>query len=214
MITQNPITGRSRKKLSGVYARTMYGQNIIQSCPGPSNIPPTAALKSSRAAFGRVTSMANQVDQSLLFSLYYTAPIGRSRRHMLASQLFAGVLRNEMQITFDLAAITQMGTNPIGSNASLLYTIPAKAFTLPKSTFPASTIADTSRTPCMLAVSYELGLCVPLLSYTELDGDNLSFTNISDTIIGQQVLLLCLWQVNIGTTNNPIWVYGRFQLGE
>lgn len=212
MITQNPITGRSRKKLAGVYARTLWGKNIIQSCPGPSKVPPSPALKSSREVFGLVMSMANQVPASLLTKIYYTAPIGRSRRHVLSSQLFAGVVRNENEITYNLEAITQLGTNPISTTAGLIYTITAKSFVLPKSSFPATNVADTSRTPCVFAISYELGLCVDLLSYTMVDGDDLKFSNISDTFINKSVLLLCLWQVNIGTVQTPVWEYGRFQL--
>lgn len=212
MITQNPITGRSRKKLAGVYARTLWGMNIIQSCPGPSKVPPSAALKSSRTTFGHVMMMANQVDAWLLTQIYYTAPVGRSRRHLLSKQLFAGVVRNNGEITYNLEAISQLGTNPVSTTIGLIYTIPAKSFTLPKSSFPYTTAADTSKQPCVFAISYDLGLCVPLLSYTELVGDDISFTNISDTFIGQRVLLLCLWQVNIGTTQTPVWQFGRFQL--
>ena len=212
MITQNPITGRSRRKLAGVYARTLWGMNIIQSCPGPSKVPPSAALKSSRATFGHVMMMANQVPASLLTQIYYTAPVGRSRRQLLSKQLFAGVLRSDGEITYSLEAITQLGTNPVSTNMGLITTIPAKSFTLPKSSFPATNVADTSKPPCVFAISYDLGICVDWQSYTELDGDDLVFSNISDTFIGQHVLLLCLWQVNIGTTQTPVWQFGRFQL--
>ena len=211
MITQNPITGRSRKKLAGVYARTLWGKNVIQSCPGKSNVPPSVALKDSRAAFARVMSMANQVNASLLSTIFYTAPVGRSRRHVLSSQLFEGVIRDNGEIRFNLEEITQLGTNRVTTNIGLIYTVPAKSFTLPKSSFPATEYADTTRVPCIFAISYELGICATWIDYTTIDGDNLSFSNISDTFIGQRVLLVGLWPTNIGTAQNPIWVYGGFK---
>lgn len=211
MITQNPLTGRSRKKLAGVYARTLWGQNVIQSCPGPSHTPPSQALKDSRAAFARVMQMANMVPASLLFSFYYTAPIGRSRRHVLASQLYAGIQRVDKIISYQPHNIQQLGTNPVSSTDKLQFTVPGKSFQLPKSSFPSTNIAFTDRVPCIFAVSFGLRLCVPLVDYTQIDGDNLIFSNISDSFIGHDVLLICLWQINIGTSATPIWVYGRYQ---
>ena len=211
MITQNPITGRSRKKLAGVYARTLWGQNVIQSCPTHSTIPPTQALSDSRAAFKRIQLMANQVPSSLLNNIYYTAPVGRSRRHVLSSQLFAGVLRDNLAISFSVEALTQLGTNPVTTQSGTLYTVLDTSFTLPVSRFNATQLADTSRVPCVFAISYDLQLCVPLLSYTTLEDNMLAFTNLSETFLGQQMFLLALWQTNIGTSANPVWVYGRFQ---
>lgn len=210
MITQNPITGRSRKKLAGVYARTLWGKNVIQSCPSPSNVPATRALKDSRSAFGRVMQMANMVPKSLLYDIYYSAPVGRSRRHVLSSQLFTGVVRSNQEISYNLSAFAQLGTNRVSTNAGLLFTPSGKSFTIPKSAFPATQFADTSRVPCVFAISYELGVCVPLLDYTTLAEDELQFDNVSDTFIGHEVLLLALWQINIGTQLTPVWCYGGF----
>lgn len=210
MITQNPIVGRSRKKLAGVYARTLWGKNLIQSLPAPSKIPPTKALKDSRAAFGLIMQMANMVPKSLLFFLYYTAPVGRSRRHVLASQLFSGVNRDNFVVSFSLTSINQLGSNPVATTDGLLFTIPSKSFSIPISDFSKTDIADISKIPCVLAISYDLGLCVPLMDYTTISGDNLVFDNISNTFLGAEVLLLPLWQINVGSTTHPIWVYGSF----
>lgn len=211
MITQNPIIGRARKKLSGVYARTLFGKNVIQSCPTHSNIPATKALQDSRVAFAAVTRMANGVPSFLLPSLYYTAPVGRSRRHVLASQIFTGVQRVQHVVDFNLSALSELGTNPIVTTEGLLHTVTATAFSIPIANFNATQLADTSRVPCIMAVSYALCLCVPLLDYTELDGNTLVFSNLSETFLNQAVLLLPLWQTNVGTQQNPIWVYGSFQ---
>ena len=212
MIVQNPIVGRSRKKLAGVYARTLWGKNIIQSCPSPSNIPPTQALSDSRAAFGKIMQMANMVPKSLLYNIYYTAPVGRSRRHVLSSQLFTGVQRNEMAITFDLSNLSEIGTNLVATKAGLLHTFQGASETLPISAFSATELADTTRVPCVMAVSYDLGLAVSLLDYTEVDGDDLVFSNLSETLFGHEVLLVSLWQVNMGTPQTPVWQFGAFKL--
>lgn len=212
MITQNPIIGRSRKKVGNVYARTMWGKNILQSCPTPSTNPTTKKQKANRSAFALVSSMANMFPASLLNQIYYTQPDGRSRRHVLCSQLFTAMTRDENAVTFNPAHLSEFGSNPVVSNAGLLYTVPAKSFTLPVSTFPTYASADNSRVPLVVAVSYELQICVDLLSYTTLDGDNLVFSNISDTLLNHEILLLCLWQTNIGTPQIPNYIYGSFKL--
>lgn len=211
MITQNPIIGRARKKLSGVYSCTLYGKNILRTCPGPSNKPPTAAQRSARSAFALVNQMANMVPKSILYNIYYAAPIGRNRRQFITSQLLAGCHREEGETIFDLTAITALGSNTPSTRAGLLYTIPAKVFSVPVSAFSATTAADTTKIPCVMAISYEKGVCLPLLSYTTLSEGVLLFNNISDTIVGAEVLLLALWQVNVGTSGVPVYAFGSFQ---
>lgn len=212
MITQNPVIGRSRKKLAGVYARTFLGKNILQSCPSPSRIPPSQALKDSRTAFAIVTQMANMLTKSLLTQIYYLSPIGRTRRQFLTSQLFTGVQRLNHAITFNIEALSELGSNPVVTTEGLIFTIPAKSFSIPLASFAATSAADQSRLPCILAISYELGLCVSWLNYTVIDGTNLAFSNISDTFLNQSVLLLPLWQTNVNTQANPVWVFGSFKL--
>lgn len=212
MITQNPIVGRSRKKLAGVYARTLYGKNVLQSCPSPSKNPPSAALKDSRAAFARVSQMANMVPSTLLANLFYIAPIDKSRRAALSSQLFTGVQRSGKQVSFSIDALRQLGSNAVVTNQGLLYTIPSKSFAMAMDEFSTTSIADTSRVPCVFAISYDLGICVPLIAYESIEGNTLIFSNISDTLVGHEILLVCLWQTNIGSSANPIWVYGSFSL--
>lgn len=155
--------------------------------------------------------MANMFPASLLNDIFYTAPVGRSRRAVFTSQIFSGVLRNDMVISFDESAIAEIGSNPIASTASVSFTASAKSFRLPKSTFSATTIADTSRVPLIIAANYQLAICVSWLPYTALDGDDIVIENISDSFIGHAVQLFCLWPVNIGTAQTPVWAFGRFK---
>ena len=211
MITQNPIVGRSRKKLAGVYARTLWGKNIIQSLPCASKVPASPALRSSRDAFGIVVRMSHMVPAELLPQIYYTAPTGRSRRAVLTSQLMQGVIRNSTGIVLNETGITQLGTNPISSIHPFRWNAPSANFRLPISSFGATEIADTSRIPLILAISFDLKLCDSWLYCTSIDGNDLVFNNISDTFIDKFVWLFCLWQVNIGTSTTPIWVYGSYE---
>lgn len=211
MITQNPIVGRSRKKLAGVYARTYCGKNIIQSLPKPTTIPPTQALRDSRAAFAVVRQMSAMFPASLLPQIYYNAPTGKTRRSVFMSQLFQGVVRDNMQISFNELAIHEIGSNPVVTSSMIPITVPSKDFSLPLYTFLATEVADTTRVPLIIALHYPLKICQSWLPYTQIEGNNLVFRNISDTLVNEVVFLICLWQTNMGSSQIPVWTFGRFE---
>ena len=211
MITQNPIVGRSRKKLAGVYARTYCGKNIIQSLPSPSSVPPTRALINSRAAFATVRQLAAMFPASLLTQIYYSQPQGRTRRSEFMSQLFHGVVRTNGEIVYNEMEILQIGSNPLVTTTCLPVTVPDKHFSLSLASFQATEVADTSRIPLVIALDYPKRICQSWLPYTQIQGNNLAFNNISDTLVGEVVFLICLWQTNVGTQQIPIWVYGRYE---
>jgi hypothetical protein len=211
MITQNPIVGRSRKRLAGVYARTYCSMNIIQSLPKPTTIPPTQALRDSRAAFATVRQMAAMFPASLLPQIYYTAPVGKTRRSVFMSQLFQGVVRENKQITFNESEIHEIGSNPVVTSSNIPITVPSKDFSIPLYTFNATEVADTSRVPLIIALHYPLRICQSWLPYTQIEGNNLVFRNISDTLVNEVVFLICLWQTNMGSSQIPVWTFGRFE---
>lgn len=211
MITQNPIVGRSRNKLAGVYARTYCGKNIIQSLPKPTTVPPTKALRDNRAAFATIREMAAAFPSSLLPQIYYSAPVGKTRRSLLMSQLFQGVIRNNKEITFNVDEIHEIGSNPVVTNSNISFTVPGKDFTIPLSDFNATEVADTSRVPLIIALHYPLRICQSWLPYTKIEGNNLVFSNISDTLVNEVVFLICLWQTNIGSSQIPVWTFGKFE---
>lgn len=210
MITQNPIVGRSRKKLAGVYARTLWGMNVIQSLPSKSNIPPTQALKSSRNAFAVVQQMCNMIFPIILPQLYYEKPVGRSRRHCLSSDFFTGVIRQNKEVFFDLSAFSRLGSNPVTSFQSLLFTPSEKNFSFPTTTFPATERADTTKPPCIFVLSYELATAAALTTNVTLQDDTIFINNLSDTFLNNEVLFVCLWQTNVGTVQYPNYVFGSF----
>ena len=211
MITQNPIIGRSRKKLGNVYSRTLWGKNILQTCPVMPCSPPTIALRASRDAFKLVQKMCHQISPSTLTQIYYAAPEGKPRRSVLMSQLLAPAIRSKKEVSFDLNLLKVLGTNRIVTEAGLIVEIMETEFSLPKEMFSATAYADTSRVPLIILVSYELGVCISLRSYTTLDGDWISFQNLSPTLIGHEVLMICLWETNIGTESNPNFIVGGYR---
>lgn len=210
MITQNPITGRSRKKLGEVYARTLWGKNILQSCPTPSRTPPSAALRASRDAFGRVMHMANMIPQQLMNSLFYSAPVGRSRRHAIASQLFTGISRNGSEISYNLNNITALGSNTVSCKAGVLVTLSESSLQLYIPDLSATDSAITTEKPLLLAVSYEKELCYPMLDLTSIDENYLIVENIPSTIFDVPLMIYPLWLVNVGTLRTPVYAYGSF----
>ena len=210
MITQNPITGRSRKKLSGVYARTLYGKNVIQSCPSRSSKPPTAALRENRSLFGLVTAMANQIPQGLLNSIYYSAPTGRSRRHVLAHQLFTGVTREDGVRSFSTGGLQELGTNTLVLLEPVILTPSDVTFNIDVADLDLTVAAHADRVPLIIAVSYTLCVCASLKSYTSLSNGVITVTPIPSTWVGQQLFLYPLFDVNVGTSNNPIYAPGSF----
>lgn len=210
MITQNPITGRSRNKLAGVYARTLWGKNVLQSCPTPSHTPPSPALQASRNAFGRIMRMANMIPPQLMNSIFYSAPVGRSRRHTLASQLFTGVSRNGSEITFNLDNITAIGSNTVSCNAGVLVTITDSTLQLYIPDLSATTSAITNEVPLLLAVSYEREVCYPMIDLTSIEEEYLVVQNIPSTIFNVPLMIYPLWTVNVGTLRTPVYAYGSY----
>lgn len=127
------------------------------------------------------------------------------------SQLFQGVVRDNKQIAFNEAEIQEIGSNPIVTTSNIPITVPSKDFTLSRFTFNATESADTSRVPLIIALHYPLGICQSWLPYTQIEGSDLVFSNISDTLVNEVVFLICLWQTNMGSSQIPVWTFGRFK---
>lgn len=211
MITQNPIVGRSKNKLAGVYARTLWGMNIIQSCPKPRTSQPTPAMQAARTSFANVMAMANQLTQGLLNELYYAAPIGRSRRHVLASQLMQAVQRNNGLVTYDPARIEQLGTNLVALTSPIAVTPTETTISINVADIATTESAIFENAPLTLALNYELCICYNLLPLSNMNNGVLTISPIPSTWIGQQFFLFPLFQVNMGTTNNPVYAFGRYE---
>lgn len=211
MITQNTIIGHAKKKLGGLYARTLYGKNIIQSCPPPNKEKLAPSQKAAQSAFGRVSLLSNQVPASLLNQIYYSAPIGRSRRQQWNKNLMKGLSKIDGSWTFQPNLIEILGSNPKVSEEAYNLILPSTQVEIPISDLSAVNNAITTETPCIILISPEPNICISLLPYTSIVSDNIVLQNLSTTLVEKNCWLFPLWKVNIGTQQTPIYTYGRYE---
>lgn len=210
MITQNPIIGRARKKLGGVYCRTLYGKNIIQACP-PSKAGKLAPSQiESGKIFGYISRLSNQLSQSLLNNLFYTAPSGRSRRAEWMQQLSQGKEKQSNGWDYNPSLLSHLGGNEAVTAVPLILTPSQNQLRFSVEDFSSIGRADQTKTPCLILICKETQQCISLLPWTTLDQEEIILQNLSPTFLGHKCYLYCLWQYNQGTQQNPIWVYGSY----
>lgn len=211
MITQNPIIGRAKKKLAGVYARTLYGKNVIQTCPPSTKGHQTENQLAVCKTFGSLSQLSNQVTASLLNSLYYAAPVGRSRRGQWCKDLATGLSRTAQGWTFDPSAIQILGGNQKVSEEPYILTPNETHFEIDISSLSAVGNAITSDVPCLILICPSKNICISLLPYTTLNDNVLEVHPISTTLVGNECYVFPLWRINLGTQANPIFAYGSYQ---
>lgn len=214
MITQNPIIGRAKKKLAGVYSRTLYGKNVLQTCPPPTKGKQHPKQIAACTSFGYLSRLSNQVSASLLNNIFYQAPVGRSRRAEWMQQLCKGQVKNGLTWDFNPDLIPQLGTNPTVTEAPMTVTPAENQLRFNVAEFSAVGDADLNKTPCLILICKDTAQCISLLPWTTLDGEEIVLTNLSPTFLHHECLLYCLWQVNISNNQTPIYVYGRFNVPE
>ena len=214
MITQNPIIGRARKKLAGVYSRTLWGKNVVQSCPPSTKGKQTASQLAAAERFGYMSRLSNQVDQSFLNAVFYSAPVGRSRRAEWMKQLCAGIVKDGAVWDFNPAGITQLGTNSVVTREPMIITPTENQLRFSVAEFSAVNWADTSKLPCLLLICKDTNQCITLLPWESLVDGDIVCQNLSPTFLNHECYLYCLWQYNTGTQANPIYTYGSFKVTE
>lgn len=211
MITQNPIIGRARKKLAGVYARTLYGKNILQSCPPPRNGKKTENQAAAWHSFGLLSKMSNQLSASLLNSIYYAAPIGRSRRGQWCKDLSTGMQKSAQGWIFNPTMIEILGGNPKVAETAFSLIPTLTRFEINVSSLSAVGNAVTTEIPCLILICPTKNICIDLLPFTTLNDGVLTVEPISTTLLNEVCFIFPLWRVNVGTQAYPIWAYGSFQ---
>lgn len=212
MITQNPIIGRAKKKLGGIYARTLYGKNVLQSCPPSAKGRQAPSQVASSACFGKLSQLSNQVSSSLLNSIYYQAPTGRSRRAEWCSQLAKGMKKTLNGWQFDPSQIVKLGSNHVVSVQPLELEITSTQVSFPLSLLSMVGSAIPTETPCIILICPDENICISLVDYTQIENDVVTLSPLSTTLLNKQCWLFPLWQVNEGTTRNPANAYGSFEL--
>lgn len=211
MITQNPIIGRARKKCAGIYARTLWGKNILQSCPPSTKGKQTATQIETNKLFSKISRLGYQVSPSLLNQLFYEAPIGRSRRAEWIHQIAAGRQKQNDQWIFIPEQITRLGSNLTTCQEPYIITPEQKTLTIPVDELSKTDIALTDEKPCMLLLCQETNMLISLLDYETLTNNTITLTNLSPTILGQECIIYTLWKYNAGTQANPFKIYGRYE---
>lgn len=211
MITQNPIIGRARKKIGNVYSRTLFGMNVLQTCPPPTKGKQQPAQIAACKSFAQASQLAYQVSASLLTYLFYEAPIGRSRRAEWCRQISQGRTKVGTSWGFNAENIQQLGANP---KVSELYfnCVPASTrLDIPLANLSAVGQAITTEIPCLVLICEEANVCISLLGFTSIVDDNLVVENLSSKLVGKSCTIFPLWLVNMGTVNNPIYAYGSYR---
>lgn len=211
MITQNPIIGRARKKLGGVYARTLYGKNVVQSCPPPKAGKLMPSQIASCNLFGYFSRLSNQVPASLLNNIFYQAPIGRSRRAEWMRQLTVAREKTENGWEVNLSMITALGSNAAVTTEPIIIVPTSSQLRISLENVNHLDRAITDEPPCLILICKDTQQCIDLLSYTTLDDTDIVLSNLSPTYQGHECYIYCLWKTNIGTNQNPILVYGSYQ---
>ena len=211
MITQNPIIGRSKNKLGNVYARTLWGKNILQTCPPPTKGHQTTTQIKVCNAFGRVANMASQVSPSLLNQIYYAAPQGRSRRSQWVKDLSTGRIKINEEWVLDPSMIEILGGNNKVSEEPYILTPASTSIEINSEALSSTTSADLTKTPCIILICVEANICISLLPFTTLEENTIYLNPLSTTLIGKECYLFPLWQTNVGTQSKPIWTYGRYE---
>lgn len=211
MITQNPITGRSRGRLANVYARTLYGKNVLQSCPPPTKGHQHPNQVKACTAFGYVSKLSNQISASVLNYLYYLQPQGRSRRQQWCKDLAKGMTKNGTEFAFDPSMIETLGGNAKVTETPVILTPEANQIQFSVDQLSVIGNVDTTLIPCVLMICPSEQICIDLLSFTTIDAGTITINPLSSTVIGKQCWFYFLWQINVGTQLTTIMSYGSYR---
>lgn len=211
MITQNPITGKARRRLGNIYARTLYGKNVIQTCPPPRKGKETEALRKVNNLFKAIAAMSNQPSASLLNQIYYTPPTGRNRRQQFFKDLAQGEYFEDDQWKFNPSLIERLGNNPIVSTEPMQIELLSNRVEISSSELSSTEIAIQNELPLLMLICFETITCMSCLQYTQIESDTIILQNLPSKLIGNEVTIYPLWKTNIGTQANPIITWGGYR---
>lgn len=211
MITQNPITGKARRRLGNIYARTLYGKNVIQTCPPSRKGKETEALRKVNTLFKSISSMANQLSASLLNQIYYTPPTSRNRRQQFCKDLAMGRYYEDNEWKYNPSLIERLGNNPTVSTAPLQIEVLSNRVEINSSELSSTEIALVNEMPLLILIEFRTATCLSCFPYTQIENTNIILQNLPAKLIGKSVTIFPLWKTNIGTQANPIVTWGSYR---
>lgn len=212
MITQNSLIGHAKQKLGGVYARTMYGKNILQSCPVYSSLKTTDKQKNVRSLFKAVSNMANVLTPSQLNQIYYYSPSGCNRRMLHNKQLQTILQGQGTERTYNCDNLLKIGTNSVVTNELFEIAVSTNEITIPISTIQHFENAIMDQNPIAIAFDVETPILYDFSNKISIDNENLIISELGEQYQNRSFKIAFLWKINIGTAQNPIIVNGAFDL--
>ena len=211
MITQNSLIGHAKQKLGNVYARTMYGKNILQSCPVYSSTIATDNQKNVRSLFKAVSNMANVLTPSQLNQIYYYSPTGCNRRMLHNKQLQTMLQGKGTERAYDCDNLQKIGTNSVVTNKLYEIAVSTNEITIPISTIQHSESAILDQKPIAIAIDVETPLLYEFSNKISIENGNLIISELGEQYQNRTYKIAFLWKINIGTAQNPIIVNGAFE---
>lgn len=212
MITQNSLIGHAKQKLGGVYARTMYGKNILQSCPVYSSTKATDNQKNVRTLFKAVSNMANVLTPSQLNQIYYYSPSGCNRRMLHNKQLQTILQGQGTERAYNCDNLLKIGTNSVVTNELFELAVSTNEITIPISTIQHFDNAILNQNPIAIAFDVETPILYDFSNKISIDNENIIISELGELYQNHTYKIAFLWKINIGTTQMPIIVNGAFDL--
>ena len=211
MITQNSLIGHAKQKLGGVYARTMYGKNVLQSCPVYSSLKATDKQKNVRSLFKAVSNMANVLTPSQLNQIYYYSPSGCNRRMLHNKQLQTILQGQGTERAYNCDNLLKIGTNTVVTNELFELEISTNEITIPISSIQHSESAILEQNPIAIAFDVVTPLLYDFSNKISIENGNLIISELGEQYQNRTYKIAFLWKINIGTAQNPIIINGAFE---
>ena len=142
-----------------------------------------------QTAFRYVTEMANQLPASLLNNLFYSAPVGKSRRSVLISQLMKAVVRNDTEINYNAQLVSALGGNPIALKTPNIVQFTDTNITIQVDDVDVTPVAEISMLPCVIALSYDLHVVYNLLPLSSIENGTVSIGPVPSNWVGNEFYL-------------------------
>ena len=210
MITQNPIIGSAKKKIGNVYSRTLYGKNVVQTCPYRGNETKSEISNTNRQTFTNIIRMANLESQSMLNNIFYNSPTGRNRRQEWTRQLMTMKQKSGNRYFMNPTALKNIGGNITASKNIVENIVENSTHNISKSATSPTPAALQNEIPLVYLIEPTTATLMNCLNNTTIDNTQITITNLPEKVINKTCYFIVLWKVNMNTSANPILRFGSY----